>query len=419
MESKTRTLAFMCGAQLSAMLGWFNFSAVLPILRTEWNLTGAMAGAILTGCQAGYVLSVVAMGYLADRIGGRRTFVACALATGLFGSVFALHAYDFSSALILRTLMGIGLGGLYVPGMRTLSNWYSPGERGKAIGIYTCSLVGADAGGYYVAGPIAAKYGWQAGILSTSIWAFPAALIAYLFVKDRPSTLLNGAGQLDDLSFRSVLKNKSVWFINLSYVGHMWELYPMRAWIGPYLYACARNLGYGVSDAVTLGSVISATCILMGAFSPGIGGWLSDRIGRSKSIFTIMSASIPCSLIYGWLIGSQLWILIFVGFLYGFWIVADTAIFKAGLSELVPEKFAGTALGIQSFLGFGATTVATAVFGVTLDLTNDPVRVTALGYFPSWGWAFSMLGIIALISPASAVLLMRTADSVKMAGGKR
>jgi len=416
-ENKTRTLVSLSVAELLGMLGWLGVSAVLPILKNEWNLSGTASGAILTASQAGYVLSVAAMGYLSDRIGGRRTFVGSALVAALFGSSFAFLAHDFYSALILRTLMGIGHGGLYVPGMRILSDWYAPSERGKAIGIYTCSVLGADAGGYYIAGPIAANFGWQAGILSTTFWAFPAACIAYSFVKDVPRMSSTKTDRQVRFSIREMLRDRRVWLINLSYIGHMWELYPMRLWIGPYLYACARTLGYGAADALFLGSLISATCLLMGVFSPGIGGYLSDRIGRSKSIVIIMSASIPCSLVYGWMMGTQLWLLALMGLFYGFWIVADTAIFKAGLTEFVPERHVGTALGVQSFLGFGATTVATVAFGAALDLTNDPSLVETFGYFTSWGWAFSMLGIVALISPISAILLLRESVAKKMADG--
>jgi MFS family permease len=414
-EERTRTLVSLSAAELLGMLGWLGVSAVLPILKNEWSLSGTESGAILSASQAGYVLSVLAMGYSADRIGGRRTFIGSALVAAVFGSAFAFLAHDFYSALALRILMGIGNGGLYVPGMRILSDWYAPSERGKAIGIYTCSVLGADAGGYYIAGPIAAKYGWQAGILSTTFWAFLAVCIAYIFVKDAPKTSPNKAERQASFQVGELLRNRRVWLINLSYIGHMWELYPMRLWIGPYLYACARTLGYGASDALFLGSLMSATCLIMGVFSPGIGGYLSDRIGRSKSIVIIMSMSIPCSLAYGWMIGTQLWLLASVGLFYGFWIVADTAVFKAGLTELVPERHVGTALGIQSFLGFGATTVATITFGATLDLINDPSIVEALGYFTSWGWAFSILGIIASISPISAILLMRGSTAKKVA----
>jgi len=417
LEGKTRTLITASLASLLAMLIWSNFSPVLPLLLVEWRLSGAMAGVIVASCQAGYVISVFLTGYLADRIGGRKTFALSAIETGVFGVAFALLARDFWSALILRTLAGIGQGGLYVPGMRILSSWYPPSERGKALGIYTCSLVGASAGANYVAGPLAAAYGWRVGVLGTSVWAFPAAVLMFLSVRDNPPRMTDGGSPE---TFRStVLMNKPGWLITLSYMGHMWELYAMRDWINPYMNASARVLGYSATDALTVGSTIAGTCLLMGGFSPGIGGLLSDRIGRSKAIVLIMSLSIPCSLVFGWMIGLPLLILAAVGLFYGFWIVADTAIYKAGLTELVPDRFVGSALGFQSLLGFGVTTISSAFLGVVLDWTNDPLVVGQLGYFPFWGWAFTQLGLVSVMGPISALILMRSPDSVRMAGGKR
>jgi MFS family permease len=249
------------------MLIWSNFSPVLPLLLVEWRLSGTMAGVIVASCQAGYVISVFLTGYLADRIGGRKTFALSAIETGVFGVAFALLARDFWSALILRTLAGIGQGGLYVPGMRILSSWYSPSERGKALGIYTCSLVGASAGANYVAGPLAALYGWRAGVFWTSVWAFPAAVLMFLSVRDNPPRMTDGGSPE---TFRSaVLINKSGWLITLSYMGHMWELYAMRDWINPYMNASVQVLGYSAADALTVGSAIAGTCLLMGGFSPG------------------------------------------------------------------------------------------------------------------------------------------------------
>ena len=407
MEEKTKTLVSLSIAQLLATLIWYNYSAVLPILKTEWNLTGTMAGAILASFQAGYVISVLATGYLTDRVGGAKTFAICACETGLCGLAFAFLAKDFFSALVLRGLAGIGQGGLYVPGMKILSSCYPPKERGMALGVYTCSLVGAYAGAYYIAGPIAVAQGWRIGIFWTSIWAFPAALIAYFSAKGMSVSPAKGQA-LDFRTFKKgVLENRAAALVTIAYLGHMWELYAMWGWIGPYIDSCARVLGYSRRDALFIGTTVAATMILMGGFSPAIGGLLSDKLGRPKSIVLIMLSSIPCSLVYGWLIGMPLWILVTIGLFYGFVVVADSAIYKAALTELVPGEMLGSALGLQSFLGFGATILSTAAFGVVLDLTNAPLEVSTLGYFPRWGWAFAMLGTIALVGPFSALLLMR------------
>jgi len=75
MSSRYWILTFLCLGQLTAGLTWYNYSAVLPLLQKEWSLTGAQAGVVLSAFQAGYVIAVVALGFLSDRIGGRKVFI--------------------------------------------------------------------------------------------------------------------------------------------------------------------------------------------------------------------------------------------------------------------------------------------------------------------------------------------------------
>jgi len=304
------------------------------------------------------------------------------------------------------------MGGLYVPGMKIIMNLFPPSKSGAAVGIYTGSMVAAQ-GTSYIAGPVAAAYGWQAGVLATSVWGLPAAMIAWALLAPGPKNIADGASRPSPVFGLPAI------LITLSYMGHTWELYAMRGWIGAFLFAAGRQTGYGVSEAVALASWISIATVMIGAFSPWLGGWLSDRIGRTKAVILILWMSMPCSLVYGWLIGLPIWALAGIALFYGFWIMADTAIFKVGLAELVPSSSIGMALGVQSFLGFASSSLATALFGLVLDMTNDPKAVSALGYFPFWGWAFTMLGVGASVGPAAAYLLMRNPASIKMGGGKR
>ena len=160
MTPRYSTLVLLCLGQLTAGLTWYNYSAILPILQKEWSLTGTQAGIVLSAFQAGYVIAVVVLGFLSDKIGGRKVFVISAIETSLAGLSFAIFANGFYSAIIIRALAGLGQGGLYVPGMKLLSQYFPPKERGKALGIYTSALIGSYAGALYMAAPIASAYSW-------------------------------------------------------------------------------------------------------------------------------------------------------------------------------------------------------------------------------------------------------------------
>ena len=409
MDIKTRILAILCIAQFGSMLVWYNFAAVLPVLREQWQLNNDQAGTLLSVFQLGYVAAVLFAGWLTDKIGGRLTFSLCAIETGLAGIGFALFASDYHTAIVWRLLAGIGQGGLYIPGMQILSRWYPVKQRGMALGVYTCSLVASYAAAYLVTAPLAAMFSWQTAMLWTSIWAIPSALLVFLFTPGKSETLSAQPEPVEESRVRPVTpiwKKRTVWFIILGYTGHMWELYAFNGWIGSFSTVTLRGHGFGGEPSLAYGGAIASACLLMGAISPALVGWLSDRQGRCITASVVLLLSGAGSLLFGWLSAASLWVFIPFGLLYSFFIVADSAIFKAGLTELVPPEQLGASLSLQSVVGFGITIISPKLFGMVLDSFG-------------WGWAFSLLGIGPVVGILAMLRLRSFPESEAMAGGKR
>jgi len=421
MSSRYSVLTFLCLGQFAAGLTWYNYSAILPLLQQEWSLTGAQAGVILSAFQAGYVIAVVASGFLSDRIGGRKVFVLSAIETSLAGLAFTIFAKGYFSAVVIRGLAGLGQGGLYVPGMKILSQWFPLGERGKALGIYTSALIASYAGALYVAAPIASAYSWQWAILMTSVWGLLGAALVFLLVRERPESKVEVEGH-EAPSFsgrtslaRAVLVNKPVGLLNLGYMSHMWELYGFYGWVGPFVVAVTFFNGFTHDAALVYGNTIAATAILMGVVSPALGGLISDKIGRTKTVIMVLLVSIACSFSVGWFMTLPLYGFLTIVLIYGFFVVMESAVFKVGLSELVEPRYLGSALGVQSFLGFGITILSPALFGLVLDISNPGFD----GQFRVWGWSFGLLGLGAMVGPGAMYFLRKLPESVKMAGGKK
>jgi MFS family permease len=123
-------------ALFMSVLVWFNYSAVLPLIVEEWGLSGVRAGIIFAAFQAGYLVTIVPMGMTADRYSARWTIAGGAVGTGVFSLLFALVAEGFLMGTALRFASGLFMTGVYVPGMRFLSDWYPIEDRGTAIGLY-------------------------------------------------------------------------------------------------------------------------------------------------------------------------------------------------------------------------------------------------------------------------------------------
>jgi len=421
MSSRYAILVFLCLGQLTAGLTWYNYSAVLPLLQKDWSLSGAQAGIILSAFQAGYVIAVVTLGFLSDRIGGRKVFVISAIETSLAGLSFAIFAKGFFSATVLRVLAGLGQGGLYVPGMKLLSQWFPPKERGKALGIYTSALIGSYAGALYIAAPIASAYSWQWAIILTSVWGLLGAALVFFFVKERAELKVVAGNSGAPLSVsrtplkKAILMGKPLGLLNLGYMSHIWELYGFYGWVGPFVVAVALGHGFSDDSALVYGNTIAATAVLMGIVSPALGGFISDKIGRTRTIIMVILVSAACSFSVGWLIAIPLYWFLGIILVYGFFVVMESAVFKAGLSELVEPEYLGSALGVQSFLGFGITILSPALFGLVLDISAPGVEGQSL----VWGWSFGLLGLGALVGPVSMYFLRRLPESVRIGDGKK
>lgn len=204
--------------------------------------------------------------------------------------------------------------------------------------------------------------------------------------------------------------------ISASYMGHMWELYAFWGWIGPFLVSAALAAGMGPEEAVKWGGTLAAAIILMGA--PASWGWgiVADRKGRTWAILVagILSAAAECFL--GFFYGYPLALVVLLGAWIGFWVIADSAIYKAGLTEMVLPRLRATSLGIQSVAGFSVTIFSPLVFGKILERYNGPVAPAEARV---WGPAFLVLGLGGAAAPVIACILRRQRQALLMAGGKK
>lgn len=410
MTQPSRILVAMVFSMFFGYMPWYGFSAVSSHLVREFGLSPQQTGAILSAFQLGYVATVIISGLLADRFGNKRVLVWATLATGVFSTLFPLLSTGFKSILVLRLATGLSAGAIYAPGMALLAAWFPSQRRGMAIGAYTAALTASYAGGYLVAAPVAAAFSWRLGILSISVPVFAAAFILCRYVSEAPAVPIVPTETPGECG-----QGRSAWFprgfkapllLTLGYFGHMWELYAFWGWIGPFLVACALQSGWTAPRAESFSGIASAGIILSGSLAVAVIGILSDRIGRRQTILMAGLASASAEFFFGFLHGAPLTATLGAGSWIGFWCVADSAVYKAGLSETVSPACRGTALGIQSAIGYLATVVSPLFFGWILG--TDALR---LGETARWGMAFSLLGAGALLAPAAMLLFPKGEDA--------
>ena len=109
------------------------YSGVLPLLKTEWNMSAGEAGLVQSAWHVGYLISLFVAGFVSDRFGAKRTFLAGNVFAAAAAMAFALVTDGFLSALSLHGLLGLCSGSSYTPGLTLISERFTPQSRGRAI----------------------------------------------------------------------------------------------------------------------------------------------------------------------------------------------------------------------------------------------------------------------------------------------
>jgi MFS family permease len=413
--ANTRWLLLLCGAQLFIMLVFINYSAVLPILKQEWGMNNTMAGSIFSVYQFGYILSGVLLSTLSDRYNVKHIFIISALWSAAANLLFALYAHDYLSALLFRGLTGIGMGGTYMPGLKLVAERFDSRERGRTVGIYVGSLVLGASLSLFVTGALTSLAGWRIAFMLCSVGVLCGTVISLAVFRDyrRPVH----PRRENESYVTEVVKNRPAMLMIFGYGAHMWEMYGMRSWLAPFF--TASLIGYGIDRGIATGwgATASALIIGIGTIATAATGTMSDRIGRTSTITITMTASALLSFVFGWLINGSPYLTLAVGLVYGYLIVAESPVFSTGLTELVTPSFLGSAMGMQSLIGYSLAMVSPTVFGWALDLSRgwEPLP----GISAEWGIGFATCGVGALAGPLFMYLLRREPASRRMAGGKR
>jgi MFS family permease len=383
-------LTLVAVAELLAMGLWFGVSAVAPQIAAEWQLSESTAAWLTLAVQLGFVAGTLlsATLNLPDVIRARHLFALCALLGALANVVLAAFVTDVSLAIALRFVTGVMLAGVYPPGMKIIATWFKTG-RGFALGVLIGALTLGKASPYLVKAFGSGDWRVNAGI--ASIGAVLSSLLVLRFVKDGPCALPNQP--FDPSQIVRVFGNRGVRLANVGYFGHMWELYAMWAWAPVMIRASVAASG----DSPRFAEAASFAVIGAGAVGCVVAGLVADRIGRPVVAASAMAASGACCLAIGFLYGKAPVALLAVAAIWGATVVADSAQFSACVTEYADPRYIGTALTLQTCIGFLIT---------TFSIRMMPLLVERVG----WEWAFAflapgpLLGIVAMMRLRRIVL---------------
>jgi MFS family permease len=374
--SRWRVLALLSLAELLAISVWFTASALAPRLMEAWSLTAQQAGWLTTVVQLGFVAgtATAAVLNLADLVPARTYFaVSALLAAGVNLGLAAAPSYEV--ALLLRFLTGFFLAGVYPPAMKMIATWFRS-ARGLAIGTLVGALTLGKAAPYLMGGLEWASI--EMVLAAGSASAVAGALLVAGGYRDGPYPFPRRP--FDWGLVGVVARHRETRLAVGGYLGHMWELYAMWTLVALFIRDVLLRHGAQPGAALAGAGVVAFGAIAAGGAGSVAAGLWADRLGRERVTIVSLAMSGSCALVVGWLAAAPLWVLVPLVLVWGFAIVADSAQFSALVTEVAPGHGVGTALTLQTSLGF-------LLSAVSIWLT---FRVSA-----AWGWgvAFSLLAV--------------------------
>ncbi|MDD4802757.1 MAG: MFS transporter [Syntrophomonas sp.] len=382
-------------------------AVMAPELINSFNTTPVALGLFSSMYFYAYALGQLPAGILADRWGVRKTISIFILIAGLGAIMFGI-AGDFNTALLARFLVGFGVGFVYVPAMRLLTDWFMKNEFAFYSGIL---LAVGNLGSLASTAPlvfIMGIWGWRNSMIFVGIVSIVIGIISCVFIRDKPCEI--GGASISEIeglevkaaspptigiikSLSLIFKNYNFWTIAILYFVFYGSIMGFQGlWAGPYLSAV---YGFNKAETSKLLAMIPLGMIIGGPLS----GWLSDKVFKSRKK-VVLTGMILYTL--AWL-PMLLWVdsiprnsFVILWLLYGIF-GGFAVVMYANLRENIDSQIAGTGIGCLNVFLFVGGAVFQQVMGLIITGYPEVNMVIPAAAFKS-SFIFCFVALIAALA---------------------
>lgn len=362
---------------------WFVSAAILGDMLREVAMPASMQAALSSSVQAGFVVGALlsaAFG-VADRFEPRLVFALCAALAALCNLLLLTVPPGGVEAIALRALTGAFLAGVYPVGMKIAVGW-GEADRGLLVGLLVGGLTLGSAAPHLLA--FVGGADWRTTVISASVLGLLSAL---LVLATRTGPFHATAARFEISAIKLAWTNDGIRRAFGGYLGHMWELFAMWAWIG---VALAVSFGHHMpaETAAQWAKITTFAVIGLGALTCAVAGWLADRIGKAELTIIAMAVSGVSALLFALTFGWSVWLSIAIAVVWGMAVIPDSAQFSALVADHSPADQAGSLMTFQTALGFALTTATVQFAPVVAEAIGWPWLMASLALGPLFGiWA--------------------------------
>ncbi|MDX6749029.1 MFS transporter [Geminicoccaceae bacterium 1502E] len=378
------------------LAGNMSFQALIPQFMELWDLSSSEVGWISGVTYVSYAVASPILSALTDRIDARRVVIAGSAASAVAGIGYALLADGFWSAMFWRLAAGAGIAGIYMPGLKALTDRTAGPRQGRWQSWYTAAYSVGIALSLLVTGLAAEWFGWRWAFALSGILPALGGLVTLLAVAPATPPGMAATGPLLDL--RPVLRQPGSLAYILGYAGHCWELFGLRTWLVAFLVFAAAAGGSEVSHATV--AVIATFIMLLGLPASVLGNELATRHERRRMLSLVMLLSACLGAGLGYAAALPFWLVVALATGYGAVVMLDSAALTVGTLSTAAIERRGATIAVQSSLGSLAALASPLASGFVLDHFGH-------ASLAGWGAAFVVVAGGALFGAASVRLLPR------------
>lgn len=397
MSAETRAVAFVCAAEILGLAGFSLVPALLPQFIATWSLSNAEAGWLAGIMSGGYMAGVLPLVALTDRMPPRTIYLACSVLSALSCFGIALSE-SLLPALVWRALGGIALAGMYMPGLRALTDGMTGMSRARAAAWYTSSFtLGSSLS--FLLGQVGLLWDWRGPFLVGGGLGGVGVLLAWAALPradaEVPAELPRAIAGL-----RPVFCNRAVLVLIVGYTATIWGTTGLRQWIVVFLMFCAANQGIGGTQGwsmLTIGALIGLLGVPAGLW----GNELALRHGLRATAMGVFLISTLVNAVFGLAAMLPYSVVVALAPVAGFVVQGNFSNLTSGVLAVAEPRWRGITVAVYSCIGFAGGFLGTLLFGAALDWFGGTARLAA------WVAAFGTCAISCLIGCAATALLPR------------